>query len=123
MDLNNSFPNYPINQMNERMFFNIDSNTYCDQKINSSFHKINNLKLFDKEINKVNFNLSPSLNKKRSSLDISYSIEQTFYENSNMNIDDEFQNEETCKIKCLIIYKEIYICLKSFLVFCFFNFK
>jgi hypothetical protein len=44
-----------------------------------------------------NFNFSPS--KKKNSLDISYSMEQTFYENSHIiNIEEEFQpNEETCK--------------------------
>ena len=103
MELNNSFPNYPSNQINDRLSLVVESNTY-DEKINSSFHQINNLKLFDEEINKdkINFNplLSPALGKKRSSLDISYSIEQAFYENSNMNIEDEFQKfqyEETCK--------------------------
>lgn len=98
MDLNNSFPNYPIDYMNERLLLNIESNTY-DEKINSSFNQINNLKLFDEEINKNNFNFSPALNNKKSSIDISYSIEQPFYETSDMkmDIDDDIQYEETCK--------------------------
>jgi len=92
-NLNNSFPNY---NQNERIFFNVESETY-DDKINSSFFKINNLNFCNKQDNKDNLFLSP---KKRNSIDISYSIEQTFYENSNINIniDDEFHNEETCKI-------------------------
>jgi len=89
-NLNNSFPDY---YQNERIFFNAESENY-DDKINSSFFKISNLKFYDKQENKDNSNLSP---KKKNSLDISYSIEQTFYENSNINIEDEFQNEETCK--------------------------
>jgi hypothetical protein len=113
MDLNNSFPNYAIDQMqmqiDERLLFNTaNANTY-DEKINSSFREINKLKLFDDEINRdQNFNLSPALNKKKCSLDISYSIGQTFYENSNMNIDDEFQNEETCK-KNIYIFRQLNI--------------
>jgi len=88
-NLNNSFPCY---NPYDRIFFNVESETY-DDKANSSFFKISNLKFCDKPENKDNnYNLSP---KKKNSIDISYSIEQTFYENSNINIEDEFHNEET----------------------------
>jgi hypothetical protein len=64
-----------------------DNNFHSTNQINSTFtysHQNNN------------YNFSPPV--KKSSLDISYSIEQTFCrENSHMNIDEELQNEETCK--------------------------
>jgi hypothetical protein len=42
-----------------------------------------------------NFQFSPP--KKKNTIDISYSIEQTFCENSHINIEEEFQqNEDTC---------------------------
>lgn len=100
-NLNNSFPNY---NHHEGIYFNIGSETY-DEKINSSFFKISNLKFCDKQENKENFNSSI---RKKNSLDISYSIEQTFYENSNINIDDEFQNEETCMKFFFLILLKIY---------------
>lgn len=90
-NLNNSFPCY---NQNDRIFFNMESETY-DDKINSSFFKISNLKFCEKPENKDISNFSP---KKKNSIDISYSMEQTFYENSNINIEDEFHNEETCKL-------------------------
>jgi len=90
-NLNNSFPCY---HQCDRIFINIESETY-DDKINSSFFKISNLNFCDKPENKENSNFSP---KKKNSLDISSSMEQAFYENSNINIniEDEFHNEETC---------------------------
>jgi hypothetical protein len=67
-----------INEMNEINDVKIN--------VNNTNHLINTCN---------NFNFSPP--KKKNSLDISYSMEQTFYENSHINIEEEFQpNEETC---------------------------
>ena len=87
-NLNNSCPCYNQNEK-----FDLNMEEEYDDKINSSFFKISSLKFCDIIENKDNINSSC---KKKNSLDISYSIEQTFYENSNMNIEDEFHNEETC---------------------------
>lgn len=83
--LNNSFPCY---------YFQDKDDVDLEEKSNicniSAFH--------------LNFNYSPP--KKKNTIDISYSMEQTFYENSHINIEEEFQpnNEETCNCKHSLIF-------------------
>jgi len=74
-----------------------------EEKANLSAFNLNFLKFSMVEntnINTINFNNNSTFfpNQKKNSLDISYSIEHTFYENSNINIEEEFQPiEENCK--------------------------
>jgi hypothetical protein len=74
-----------------------------EEKANLSAFNLNFLKFSMVEntnINTNNFNNNSTFfpNQKKNSLDISYSIEHTFYENSNINIEEEFQPiEENCK--------------------------
>lgn len=106
-DLNNSFPCYS----SDKIYYN-NIEVDPEERSNISAFHLNFLKFYEQTNENINvnimnnnltannFNFSPS--KKKNSLDISCSMEQTFYvENSNINIniEEEFQpNEETCKI-------------------------
>jgi hypothetical protein len=72
--------------------------------LNTNTNNCNNTYHIQNNYNSNNINFSP--NKKKNTFDISYSIEQIFCENSNINIEEEeFQNhEDTC-----IIYSYITI--------------
>ncbi len=92
--LNNSFPFY--NQEKDIVPIETD----FEERNNMTAFNLNFLKYYEylENLNngtKDNLNFSP--NKKKNSLDMSYSIEQTFCENSHINIEEEFHNEETCK--------------------------
>lgn len=119
-NLNFSFPGFLFHEKYET-----NMEVDIDEKNNSSALNINLLKIIENfgenvnvlstnnnpcnntfnmqtDYNSNNINFSP--NKKKMSLDISYSIEQIFYENSNINIEEEFQpHEETCIEIFLII--------------------
>jgi hypothetical protein len=72
-----------------KIFENLESVENNSNNFNNNFTNNNN-----NNYNQYNnFNFSPP--KKKNSLDISYSIEQTFCENSNININIE--EEEPCK--------------------------
>jgi hypothetical protein len=102
--LNNSFPCYYFTEKYE------NTEIECDDRNNISAFNMNFLKIFEnlnngQGVNSNNFNICGGLNnlnntckefnfspqKKKNSIDISYSMEQTFYENSNIiNIEEEF---------------------------------
>ncbi len=93
--LNNSFPCYYFQDKYENLDIEIE------EKSNLSAFNLNFLKFYENlgenRVNQCNnFNFSPE--KKKNTIDISYSMEQTFYENSHINIEEEFQqNEDTCE--------------------------
>jgi len=63
--------------------------------LNTNTNNFNNTYNANNNYNSNNINFSP--NKKKNTFDISYSIEQIFCENSNINIEEDFQNnEDTC---------------------------
>lgn len=112
-NLNFSFPCYSYNDR-----FETNMEVDSDEKNNSTVFNINLLKIIENfgentnllntntnnfnntynannNYNSNNINFSP--NKKKNTFDISYSIEQIFCENSNINIEEDFQNnEDTC---------------------------
>lgn len=94
--LHNSFPNY----IHEK--FDHGSEIGYEEKFNTSAFNLNFIKYYEQleniNVNSVKENSNFSPTKKKNSLDISYSIEQTFCENSNINIEEELNNEETCNI-------------------------
>lgn len=94
LNFNNSFPCYFTQ---EKYFKESTQDVEMEGKNNLSAFNLDFLKYFE-NIENVNNNLNFSPSKKKNSLDMSDSIEQTFCENSHMNIEEEFQNEETCKI-------------------------
>ncbi len=94
-NLNFSFPGFSYQEKFDNM--DVDS----DDKMNFSALNLNIFRMSDTDNlnvnseNNNNFNFSPP--KKKNTIDISYSIEQTFCENSNINILEEFQTiEDTC---------------------------
>ena len=111
--LNYSFPGYFFNDKYETQM-EVD----IEEKNNSSVLNVNSLKIIENfgdninvlnansnmcnntyhisnNYNTKNLNFSPKTSK--NPFEISYSIEQIFCENSHINIEEEFQqNEETC---------------------------
>lgn len=88
---NNSFPYL----MYDREYIDNDIDL---EKSNLSAFNFNFCKFFENEPN-TNQNMLFSPSQKKSSLDISDSVEQLFCENSNiLNIDEEINGEDTCKI-------------------------
>jgi hypothetical protein len=120
--LNNSFPCFyfgekydtmdvDLEEKNNLSAFNLNFLKIYENlegvHVNGNIHK-DNFTSIGENFNNLNntckdFNFSPP--KKKNSIDISYSMEQTFYENSHMNIEEEFQqNEETCKNIIFLIF-------------------
>lgn len=97
-NLNHSFTHYLNNDCHDTQM-EVD----IEDKITYSTFNMNFVKIFENLENIDNnsssniqtYNFSPP--KKKNSLELSDFIEQTFCENSNINIEEEFHNEETCK--------------------------
>jgi hypothetical protein len=96
-ELNNTFSFY--GQYNHKQISPFEN--FQQDKNNLSAFNLDFSKLLENTAQNNNSNYSPD--KKKHSLDMSYYTEQNFYENSsNINIEEDFQHEETCKIIIII---------------------
>ena len=85
--LNNTFPAY----YEQDKYFN-DDDVMMEERHNITVFHLDFLK-FNENIETSNKDLSPQ---KKHSIELSYSIEQAFCDNLQINIDEDFNNEETC---------------------------
>lgn len=91
--LDNSFPCTSFQDKSDLITFLDEKN--LNNSLNLNFMKIfNDTESIEQPGQETNLNLSQSQSKKKIFEDMSYSIDQPFYENSHINIEEEFRSEE-----------------------------